>query len=187
MRALHDLSVEVRSGSTRMDVLMDSMTALETAMTNMIDRIEALNTTTHELRNRMDKWNEQEDNSNEIEDEMYETLYANETEYHDMTTPRDAEPLQSTSLWADDSQARQLEAPVAVEEVSKMSPTGPVAQPPRNSVDTRREPSVQMGREVPARRIDQLPLGLGDLGCRGSSTSARSYSRRGAYKSSPSK
>ena len=56
MKALHDLMIEVRSGSTRMDVLMDSMTALESAMTSMIDRVDNLFTTTQELKDQMDKW-----------------------------------------------------------------------------------------------------------------------------------
>ena len=85
MKALHDLMIEVRSGSTRMDVLMDSMTALESAMTSMIDRVDNLFTTTQELKDQMDKWNEHQDDGNDNIDEMFETLYAHETSYHDMT------------------------------------------------------------------------------------------------------
>ena len=40
-------------------------------------------------------------------DELFETLHVNETLYHDTTKPRDAIPVQSTSLWADDSQTSQ--------------------------------------------------------------------------------
>ena len=144
MRALHDLSIEVRSGSTRMDVLMDSMTALESAMTSMIDRIDNLFTTTQELKDQMDKWNEHQDDGNDNTDEMFETLYAHET-YHDITTPRP--PARSASPWADDSQARQNEASAGVYEISTMNPAGPVALLPRNSVDPRRESLVQIGRE----------------------------------------
>ena len=51
-------------------------------------------------------------------DEMFETLYKHEILYHDTITPRDATPVQSTSLWADDSQARQNEASTGVYEIS---------------------------------------------------------------------
>ena len=40
-------------------------------------------------------------------DELFETLYEHEILYHDTTTPRNAIPVQSTNLWADDSQTRQ--------------------------------------------------------------------------------
>ena len=83
-------------------------------------------------------------------DEMFETLYAHETLYHDITTPRDATPVRSTSLWADDSQARQNEASAGVDEISTMNPAGPVAPLPRNSVDPRRESLVQIGRNTAA-------------------------------------
>ena len=158
MRALHDLTVEVR----RMDVLMDSMTALESAMTSMIDRIDNLFTTTQELKDQMDKWNEYQDGGNDNTDEMFETLYAHETLYHDTATPRDATPVPSTSPWADDSQARQNEASAGVDEISTMNPAGPVAPLPRNSVDPRRELLVQIGRDTAARRIDQPSLGFGN-------------------------
>ena len=125
MRALHDLTVEVRSGSTRMDVLMDSMTALEYAMTRMIDRIDNIFKTTQELKDQMDMWNEHQDDGNDNTDEMFETLYAHETVYQDMTTSRNAKPVPSTSPWEDDSQARQNEASVGVDEISKMNPEGP--------------------------------------------------------------
>ena len=64
-------------------------------------------------------------------DEMFETLYAHETLYHDITTPRVATPVRSTSLWADDSQTRQNEASTGVDEISTMNPAGPVAPMPR--------------------------------------------------------
>ena len=164
MRALHDLSIEVRSGSTRMDVLMDSMTALESAMTSMIDRIDNLFTTTQELKEQMDKWNEHQDDGNDNTDEMFETLYAHETLYHDTATPRDATPVLSASPLADDSQARQNEASAGVDEFSTMNPAGPVALLPRNSVDPRRELLVQIGRDTATRRIDQPSPGFGNFG-----------------------
>ena len=37
MRVIHELTVEVRFGSTRMDILIESMTTLEYAMTRMVD------------------------------------------------------------------------------------------------------------------------------------------------------
>ena len=83
-------------------------------------------------------------------DEMFETLYAHETLYHDITTPRDATPVLSTSPWADDSQARQNEALAGVDEISTMNPAGPVALLTRNSVDPRRESLVQIGRNTAA-------------------------------------
>ena len=51
MRVIHELTVEVRFGSTRMDILIESMTTLEYAMTRMVD-------------------------GKDIRDEMYETLYS---------------------------------------------------------------------------------------------------------------
>ena len=58
---------------------MDSMTALESAMTSMIDRIDNLFTTTQELKDQMDKWIEHQDDGNDNTDEMFETL--RETQY----------------------------------------------------------------------------------------------------------
>ena len=56
-----------------------------------------------------------------ITDEMFETLYAHETLYHDSTImPRVATPVPSTSPWADDSQARQNEASAGLDEISTM-------------------------------------------------------------------
>ena len=66
-----------------------------------------------------------------ITDEMFETLYEHETLYHNTTMPRVATPVRSTSLWADDSQARQNEASAGVDEISTMNPAGPVAPMPR--------------------------------------------------------
>ena len=65
-------------------------------------------------------------------DEMFETLYAHETLYHDSITPSDATPVRSTGLWADDNQTSQGEASTGVDEISTMNPAGPVAPHLRN-------------------------------------------------------
>ena len=74
MRALQDLALEVRSNAHRMDVLMDSMTAVEAAMTTIIDRMDTLTTTTKDLKEQMESWNTQEDNDGE--DEMQQTFFS---------------------------------------------------------------------------------------------------------------
>ena len=78
VRVIHELTVEVQSGSTLMDVLIDSMTALEYAMMRMVDRNDNIVKTTQELKEQMDMWNEHQDDGNDNIDEMYETLYSNE-------------------------------------------------------------------------------------------------------------
>ena len=50
-------------------------------------------------------------------DEMFRTLHKQESVYQDMTTSRNAKPVPSTSPWEDDSQARQNEASVGVDEL----------------------------------------------------------------------
>ena len=147
MRAIHELTVEVRSGSTRMDVLIDSMTALEYAMTRMVDRNDNIFKTTQELKDQIDTWNEHQDDGNDNIDEMYETLYANETFYQDMSTSRNAIPGSSTSPWEVDSQGRQNEASVGVEEISKIIPQGPSM--------------VQIGKDLGSRRLDHPSPGCG--------------------------
>ena len=95
----------------------------------------------------MDMWNEHQDDGNDNIDEMYETLYANQTFYQDMTTSRNAIPVPSTSPWEVDSQGRQNEASVGVDEISKVYPEGPSL--------------VQIGKDLGSRRIDHPSPGYG--------------------------
>ena len=78
VRVIHELTVEVQSGSTRMNVLIESMTALEYAEMRMVDRNDNIVKTTQEFKEQMDTWNEHQDGGNDNIDEMYETLYSNE-------------------------------------------------------------------------------------------------------------
>ena len=70
----------------------------------------------------MDKWNEHQDDGSDNIDEMYETLYANESFYQDMSTSRNAILGPSTSPREVDSQEGQNDATVGVEENSKKYP-----------------------------------------------------------------